>query len=104
MTSPFDRHRTDNTASEVDLLAWCDAQNRSRHAAMLDRWYFIAAKDGHLLIDNLSGADGEYARMTASGREVPDFAGWPRKRMDGYRSWLRGVVAKGILEPVRNAA
>lgn len=78
------------------LFEWCDEQNRKPLTEGMGRWYFIAGSDGVDRINTLTGTDGENVHRLLNG-ELPDFAGWPKARMDGYRKWLQECAQKGLL-------
>lgn len=98
MANPFDKFRDgDGGPPKTDLRAWCEAQNRTKLAERMSRWYFVTEKDGSKLIDSLDGTDGENVRRLLDGN-LPDFHGWSEKRMQGYRRWLWNCAVRGLTE------
>lgn len=94
------RHEAANdraTSFGPDLRAWCDEQNRKRITQRMGRWYYLREVDGETIADTLTGCDGENVHRLLNN-ELPDFAGWPPARMEGYRRWLRGVAEAGLLQ------
>lgn len=97
--------RNDNpqSAHTVDLLAWCDEQNRKPLMERMERWYYVAKDDSGIdRIDCLHGCDATNVRKLFTGK-LETFAGWPDKRLGGYRRWLRACLVAGMFEPAAAA-
>lgn len=97
--------RNDNPASTqaISLLAWCDEQNHKPLMERMERWYYVTRDENRIeRIDCLHGCDASNVRKLLAGR-LETFAGWPDKRMDGYRRWLRQCLVAGMFEPAQAA-
>lgn len=82
-----------------DMQAWCEDNNARPFSREMERWYFVETIDGpnghgHQ-IQVLEGVDASAARMLIRG-ELSTYAGWTEERMQGYRSWLRATIRRGM--------
>lgn len=94
-TNPLaERRAAASTPRTGGLRAWCDELNASRLAERMGRWYYVRKTGEGEQIDTLEGVDGANVRLLLAGK-LPDFYGWPKARMDGYRNWLRSVAEAG---------
>lgn len=80
----------------LDLLEWCDNENRKPITRRMGRWYHVREVDGQRFADCLEGIDGVNVHRLLAGK-LEDFAGWPAARMGGYRAWLRTLVEAGLV-------
>lgn len=93
--NPLDTFLSERSASAPDPRSWCHEQNIKPIFERMDRWYYVANDDGRETVTALDGEDGGNVRRMLAD-ELPDFEGWPKTRMDGYRKWLRGVAERGL--------
>lgn len=84
-----------SSAASVDPRDWCHQQNIRPIFERMGRWFYVSNDDGTERTVALDGIDGENVRRLLAD-ELPDFEGWSKARMDGYRRWLRGVAIRGL--------
>ena len=81
------------------MLAWCEDNNSRPATRELERWYYVEAVDLPTGRQNeirvIEGVDATAARKVIRGEFQP-YAGWDEKRTQGYVSWLRGHIRRGM--------
>ena len=92
MTNPLSNY---TQARSINLLEWCEEQNRKPLTARMGRWYYVTDADGVTRCNCLDGEDGFAVHNRMNGKEIA-YAGWPAARMKGYLAWIDKVIRSGM--------
>lgn len=82
-------------ADPESLRAWCWDKNQWAKNIDMDRWYFVATKDGRNSVESREGLTASTIWKILAGWK-PDYAGWPQEKLTSEYRIHRALARQGM--------